>query len=194
LHKTPTPTPAGSTSIVFSPPTPAIPQTPSKPTPSATSKLSARKQRTIHDPINISIYDLRKQGLDWNEIATQTNANCNLTGTDAELSGMACYSRFFRNGPLIARERDEEFQKEWYLHMRGPVAAVGGGKETEMDGGEETESGEDEIETVVLSVVEKARSEFWDKVTAAVNEQLSRRTLTVEEVKALHRRLEDREE
>jgi hypothetical protein len=194
LHKTSTPTPTDSTSIVFSLPTPATPQTPSKPTPSATSKLSARKQRTIHDPINISIYALRKQGLDWNEIATQTNTKCNLTGTDAELSGMACYSRFFRNGPLIARERDEEFRKEWYLHMRGPVAVVGGGNEADVDDGEETESGEDEIEAVVLSAVEKARSEFWDKVTAAVNEQLSGRTLTVEEVKVLRRRLEDREE
>lgn len=78
--------------------------------------------------------------------------------------------------------------------MRGPVAVVGGGNEADVDDGEETESGEDEIEAVVLSAVEKARSEFWDKVTAAVNEQLSGRTLTVEEVKVLRRRLEDREE
>lgn len=122
-----------------------LPPTPLKATKPTTLKLraqptskSSRKTRIAADPINISIYELRKQGkshipphlpqsreassstprtdtltgLDWTDIAIRANEECKLD-SEHELSGPACYSRFKRNGPLVAEARGEPYQKEW---------------------------------------------------------------------------------
>ena len=89
----------------------------------------------MNDPINVNIYDLRKLGLDWEEISKQTNAKCNLTGTELELTSMACYSRFFRNAPLLARDHGEEYKRESYLHMRGPVVFAVASADVDGDAG-----------------------------------------------------------
>jgi hypothetical protein len=112
------------------------------------------------------------------------------------LTGPACYSRFFRNGTLVAREKGEEWKREWYLHMKGPIQGAGGAEEREEEqaGGEGFEKGEpDVVEAEVAKAVEKVRGEFWENVMVMVNENLPDQKLTVEEVKAIHDRVRDRE-
>lgn len=171
-------------SLTSSPVTP--PTTPSKP-----QKSSNRKQRIPNDPLNISIYELRKEGREWDDIALRTNQACGLVGEN-ELSGAACYSRFSRNGPLVAKQKGEEFKKEWYVHMKSQVAASGsaGTNGVQQSGKEDEPSLSDTESAVLLSAVEKARTEFWSNVTAVVNKQLvSSRSLTEEEVKFAYDRI-----
>ena len=76
--------------------------------------------------------------------------------------------------------------------MKGPIQGAGGAEEEED--GEDLEKGEpDVVEVEVAKAVEKVRGEFWENVMAMVNENLPDQVLTVEEVKAVHDRVRDRE-
>lgn len=73
------------------------------------------------------------------------------------------------------------------------AGGVGGGNEADVDDGEETELDEETIEGEVLEVVAQMRAEFWEKATAAVNEKLGSKVLSVKEVKEIHTRAMDHE-
>ena len=76
--------------------------------------------------------------------------------------------------------------------MNGPIRGAGGAEEEED--GEGFEKGEpDVVEAEVAKAVEKVRGAFWENVMAMVNENLPAQMLTVEEVKAVHDRVRDRE-
>ena len=155
---------------------PVTPSTPSKP-----QQGSTRKQRIPNDPLNISVYELRKESRDWDDIAKRTNSDCGLAG-DKELTGAACYSRFFRNGPLVAKQRGEEYKKEWYVHMKGPVNA-----DALQVSGEEDGTTSEVRNAELFDAVEKVRREFWSNVAAVMNEgRSSKKKLTEEEVKAAY--------
>lgn len=160
---------------------PSTPQTP--------SKKPTRKHQLATDPINVSIYNLRKEGHGWNDIATSTNAACGMSERN-ELTATACYSRFFRNGPLVVKEKGEEWRKEWYVHMKGAVLQpkeVGGG---EMGEREEGAEGAERQEKVVLEAVETVKAGFWKEVAKVVNESLGGGdNMADEEVKAVYDRV-----
>ncbi|KAK3721694.1 hypothetical protein LTR37_002859 [Vermiconidia calcicola] len=168
------------------PSSPATPQSPSNPP----TPPSPRKQRIPTDPINISIYNLRKEGRTWDDIAARTNKACNLTGDD-DLTSNACYSRFTRNAPLVARHRGEEFRKEWYVNMKGK-AGRGTNADWSQSDGQRTATSVDE-DAEILRAVEHERGLFWSNVTAAVNAKLDAKTLTEEEVKSVYDRLKSEE-
>ena len=181
---TPVATPSLAALVSSLPSSLTAPQTPSKP-----QKSSTRKQRIPTDPLNISIYNLRKEGRDWDDIAAKTNNECGVSGGDNELTPAACYSRFFRNGPLVAREKGEEFRKEWYVHMKGKVD---GRTVNDAQSDEENYDMSDLSKAEkrkVLKAIEKVQGEFWAKVTAEVNAGLTSKTLTEEEVKEVYERI-----
>ena len=152
-------------------------------TPHTPSKKPSRKQLLATDPINVSIYDLRKEGRGWDDIATRTNEACVLSERD-ELTPAACYSRFFRNGPLVAKEKGEDYAKEWYVHMKGSLVRAHD-EDVEEEGGEEMET----EEKVVLEAVEKVKAEFWTNVVKVVNEGLEGgKVMSEEDVKAVYDR------
>ena len=63
------------------------------------------------DPINVAIYELRKQVLKSDVIANKVNENLDLTSID-NLTAPAYCSRFTRNEAMAARARGEEYNKE----------------------------------------------------------------------------------
>lgn len=148
---------------------------------------------------------LGKQALPWDDIATRTNAACQL---EDELTPAACYSRFFRNGPLVAKGKGEEFKKEWYVHMKAAVNATqqpsgADGQEKEEEGKEKEQGAEvdEEKETskmkqaLVVSAVEAVKGNFWASVAAKVNGGLGdKENMGQEEVKALWEGMEGDEE
>lgn len=165
-----------------------VTQTPTKAplTPQTPSKKPSRKQQLATDPINVSIYSLRKEGRAWDDIATRTNEACGLSETD-ELTAAACYSRFFRNGPLVAKEKGEKWRKESYVHMKGPVAKAEKGDET---GGGEDETEQEEKANSVLQAIESVKAGFWASVVEVVNEGSDEgKQMSEEDVKAIYDRV-----
>ncbi|KAK5175547.1 uncharacterized protein LTR77_000686 [Saxophila tyrrhenica] len=175
----PAPAPAPTTPLAGSKRKASTSTTPSS-RPNSTPKSSTHRSRIPHDPINISVYELRKEGLGWDEITHQTNASCGLTGVH-ELTGPACYSRFTRNGPLVAKDRGEEYQRGWYMNMKGPVAFEDreeGGEDQADDGmGSEGPSGEQnstlEGEEDVMVRSEYAKAAFWKTLLHSANAGVS---------------------
>jgi hypothetical protein len=124
------------------------------------------------------------EGLGWDDIALRTNAKCNLTN-DFELTGPACYSRFFRNGPLVAKTQGELFERSWYLNMKGPVNVGEAGSAGEQYGAvTEVEEGEGlfvetavmsqigvpkEIEEEIVKTVKQAKESFWEQVRSVLS-------------------------
>lgn len=100
-----------------------------------------------------------------------------------------CYSRSFRNGPLVAKAKGEEYSKEWYVHMKGPVSNVADG-EAEADDigdGDETENDATGLtasqEAMVVKAVEDARKDFWAAVAEKLSGKMGVKVLTADEVK-----------
>jgi len=126
-----------------------------------------------------------KAALPWDDIATRTNESCKLK-TEDELTGSACYSRFFRNGPLVAKEKGEEFKKEWYVHMKAAI----GNFQTAADDDNEDAKVVKRKEEIVAQAVEQVKAEFWTSVTEVVNAKLEEGEQMVEdEVKAVYDRV-----
>ena len=106
------------------------------------------------------------------------------------MTASACYSRFTRNGPLVAKQRGEEYKKDWYVHMKGKVASnAAGADDVRQSDDAESASGMSAIEDAeVAGAVEEVQKSFWSSVAAVVNAKLGSRELTEEEVKAAYDR------
>jgi len=129
------------------------------------------------------------------------------------LTGPACYSRFFRNGPLVAKDRGESYEKDWYLHMKGPVsigeeqageagtfhedkrvAEQAGGSKGEDEKASEKVVGQAgvsrEAMTEIVRTVEHEKRMFWEHVAEVVNAKMvDEAPFTEEEVKDVYDRM-----
>lgn len=159
---------------------------PTPPTPAPPPANPTRKSALAADPLNTSIYALRIQGLAWDAIAARTNAACHLSA-DQELTPAACYSRVFRNGPLVARARGEGWERGWFVRMKGPVEEGG----DDPDGGKGEQGGDEgRMGKVVMEAVERVKAGFWVRVVEVVREGLGDgREVEEEQVKAVYERV-----
>lgn len=95
----------------------------------------------------------------------------------------------------MAKARGEEWKKEWYVRMKGPVKGLGQGGE-----GRELEEAVEErkssvVEKVVVDAVDMVKAEFWERVAEVVNARLliegqREKGMEVEEVQAVYDRAE----
>jgi hypothetical protein len=99
---------------------------------------------------------------------------------------------------LVAQNKGESFEKEWYVHMKGPVTlSEDGGEEAKAGGGEDVnEDGEhgekDEgLQAEVVKAVGEVRAKFWEDVAELVNERFGGQGMTDEEAKAVYERAVD---
>ena len=91
----------------------------------------------------------------------------------------------------MAKEKGEEFKKEWYVHMKAAIGNLQTAVDDEGDDAKEVKRKEE----MVAQAVEQVKAEFWTSVTEVVNAKLEEGEQMVEdEVKAIYDRVGENDE